>query len=555
MRREKLIERLRAAWGRASDRARDRETVSALHRLSPAPGPAALDDRTWSDLGMDDVFALLDRTSNPIGQQALYSHLRNPDTDSVRLGRLDAAADRLGRDASLRERIQVLLGQLDDPDAGELSALFFRPLLSRPAGALLFPLLSIFAVLSLAAALLWPIMWLSFGAICLANMMIQVLYRPRVASVIRPLRVLHRLLRTARELGELAEAAPELPQLAELGRYAAALKGLNRATRWLVFEGDRTNEMIAILYGYANVFFLLDVTAFVFSVESVAARQAELRGLHRALGALDVALAVASFRKELGDGWCRPELTARLRDVTLDAVRHPLVAHAVSNSVELDGPGLLVTGSNMSGKTTFSRSVALNAVLAQTIFTCTAARYRAPMLAVRSSIGREDNLLDGRSYYLAEVERIGELIAGRDGGPQQLFVLDELFRGTNTTERVGAACAVLECLGSGDHLVLASTHDLELVELLQGRFGCFHFREFVTDGTLRFDYRLTPGPSSTRNAIALLEVMGYPVEVVARAHAAAAAMAARSEPPPGEAADRLAGAETARVSSGELSGT
>jgi DNA mismatch repair ATPase MutS len=134
---------------------------------------------------------------------------------------------------------------------------------------------------------------------------------------------------------------------------------------------------------------------------------------------------------------------------------------------------------------------------------------------VRTSIGRADSILEGTSYYRAEVEAMGELLARRGAEPA-LVLIDELFRGTNSVERVAAAKAVLEALDRGDDLIIVATHDVELLAMLPG-YASFHFREEVRDGALHFDYRLHDGPSSTRNALAILELAGYPAEVVAEA--------------------------------------
>jgi DNA mismatch repair ATPase MutS len=200
----------------------------------------------------------------------------------------------------------------------------------------------------------------------------------------------------------------------------------------------------------------------------------------------------------------------------------------VANSIATDR-SLLITGSNMSGKSTFLRTVGVNALLAQTLGTALAAAYRAPRFTIMTSIGRSDSLLEGKSYYLAEVERVRALITRGQSAERCLFIIDELFRGTNTTERIAASFAVLEKIDRVDgrprHVTLVATHDLELSTLLAPLYLSHHFREIIESGELRFDYQLKPGVSSTRNAIALLELMGFPADVVARAREVAATTA------------------------------
>jgi DNA mismatch repair ATPase MutS len=177
-----------------------------------------------------------------------------------------------------------------------------------------------------------------------------------------------------------------------------------------------------------------------------------------------------------------------------------------------------VTGSNMSGKSTFLRTVGVNAVLAQTIHTCLATEYTAPMFQVRSCIGRSDDLLSGKSYYIVEVESLIRLVQAAQGDAPHLILLDELFRGTNAVERIAAGQAVLRELVNGGgqrrHVVIAATHDGELVDLLPDLFAAVHFGDSVVDDGMVFDHQLRPGRATSRNAIALLKMNGAPERMV-----------------------------------------
>lgn len=200
-------------------------------------------------------------------------------------------------------------------------------------------------------------------------------------------------------------------------------------------------------------------------------------------------------------------------------VVHPLIEGCTTNTLTLDGTGLLLTGSNMSGKTTFIRTVMLNALLGETLCTCFAERFTAPYMRLHSSIRISDDITEGTSYYLQEVLTVKRLLEDADRPAACLFVLDELFKGTNTTERIAAGKAVLARLNRGPHIVLAATHDIELAELLRGDgYELHHFREEVADGRLVFDYCLHTGPLTTRNAIRILELYDYPPELIAEAY-------------------------------------
>lgn len=133
-------------------------------------------------------------------------------------------------------------------------------------------------------------------------------------------------------------------------------------------------------------------------------------------------------------------------------------------------------------------------------------------------------MLAGKSYYLVEVESVLDLVRASGSSAPHLFIFDEIFRGTNAIERIAAAEAVLGALiGNGKlHVVLAATHDNELVDLLSETFAVCHFEDMLMDERLTFTYHLTPGPALSRNAIALLRLNGAPESVIRQALARAA---------------------------------
>ena len=215
--------------------------------------------------------------------------------------------------------------------------------------------------------------------------------------------------------------------------------------------------------------------------------------------------------------YCKPTFGPPKR-LTVAHLKHPLLTHCVPNDLQLHGQSLLLTGSNMSGKTTFIRSVAINTLLAQTIYTCTASRFEAPFSNIYTSINLSDDLLSEKSYYLEEVITLKGFVERSRGSEPAIFVMDEIFKGTNTVERISAGKAVLSFLTKGNHLVLVSTHDIELTDLLKSQFALHHFSESVQQSQLVFDHKIKPGPLTTRNAIKILEMNHYPKEILEEAN-------------------------------------
>ena len=256
--------------------------------------------------------------------------------------------------------------------------------------------------------------------------------------------------------------------------------------------------------------FLIRLLVLARCLVRVDRERTRLRRIALCLGELDAALSVATLRAERADARI-PALTAHIPAapphlVARDLV-HPAIAHAVGNALELAGRSLLVTGSNMSGKSTFLRTVAVNAILAQSIHT-TFGTWDASVFRVHAAMRIADDTEAGTSTYAAEVAAIGGRVAAvtRADEPPALFVIDEPFRGTNPTARVPIVVAVLDYLAGRD-VVLAATHDLEVAAQVDARFLRGYFIEGDDAG---FDHKLRPGVAPSVNAVAVLARAGFP---------------------------------------------
>jgi hypothetical protein len=197
---------------------------------------------------------------------------------------------------------------------------------------------------------------------------------------------------------------------------------------------------------------------------------------------------------------------------------HPLLPPEtrVSNDVALDGPGcaLIVTGSNMAGKSTLLRALGLNVVLALAGGPVCAAALSLPIVRLRASMRADDSLQQGASYFHAELTKLRGVVEDAQAEPPVLFLLDELLRGTNARARhIGARAVLLHLLARGAMGAVA-THDVALSELEReqpGRVTNVHFTDVVENGEMRFDYRLRPGVVRTSNALRLLALAGIDV--------------------------------------------
>ncbi len=211
-----------------------------------------------------------------------------------------------------------------------------------------------------------------------------------------------------------------------------------------------------------------------------------------------------------------------------EALGHPLLPDEVRVCNDLTLPHLgevvMITGSNMSGKSTFLRTLGMNLCLAYAGAPVCAGTLQCGLLRVFTCINVSDSVTDGISYFYAEVKRLKALLQALSMASDTplLFLIDEIFRGTNNRERLIGSRSFIEALSGGHGVGLVSTHDLELVTLADSvpTIHNYHFRGTIVDGRMAFDYELRPGPCPTTNALTIMQLEGLPVPApLGRRHA------------------------------------
>ena len=242
-------------------------------------------------------------------------------------------------------------------------------------------------------------------------------------------------------------------------------------------------------------------------------------GLITSIGAIDAQISLASWRQSL-PLYCIPDLTGDRFEAT-DLI-HPLLTDPVPNSISVSKP-VLLTGSNASGKSTFLKSAALAAILAQSVNTAPAASYRNCCCRIFTSMALRDDIRSGESYFIVEIRSLKRVLdaAAMPGEVPVLCCVDEVLRGTNTIERISASAEILSSLADMPIRIFAATHDMELTELLDGKYINYHFSEMLDGEDVKFSYKLLDGPADSRNAIRLLRALGYDPGIADRAEARA----------------------------------
>ncbi len=466
--------------------------------------------------GEASLFQRLCRARSLPGQETLANWLRIP-ADLATLQARREAVEELAGELDLRERLdRVGESTVDGLDPGRLGAwsaqITDAPTAFERLGA---AALALMIVTSLAG---WVFGlssgWFFLAALAAGGFLEQHLgrrLRPLLASVEEVAGQLDNLARLTEELEEHRYRSRRLVELRERVRRdtvlaSVLLRMLRRRMEWY----DSSRNLIFAPFA----FLLLWRVQLGLAVQQwMASNQQDLAGWLGAVGEFEALLSLSSYAFENPeDVW--PEW---VEELCYDGVGlgHPLLPsdHCIRNDLRL-GDDLrlyVISGSNMSGKSTLLRTVGLNAVLALAGAPVRARQLRLSPLAVGASLRIVDSLPAGISHFYAEVKRLRELRELVDGPLPALLLLDEIFHGTNSHDRRLGASAVLRKLVDAGALALVTTHDLALAELAEGigtKARNVHFEDQVQNGRMVFDYRMRPGVAGQGNALRILQSEG-----------------------------------------------
>ncbi len=483
--------------------------------------PGQIDDITWDDLSMDQVFVRLNYTISSSGEEVLYDMLRTPDRSEQELQYFDNIVTYFMENSGQRVAFQKIMGNLGN--TGKFSLYdyleYLHTLGDRSSTR------DIIANLLYLPALLLMYFHLPMGVAAIMGLMVYNIYtymevKRQIEPYITSLAYITRLLIAAQETVGLKLQVCER----ENEKLLQGKKALNKSQRgsfWVFSKAGNTTggSPLDILLDYVRMAFHVDLIFFNRMLREIGIHEEEIDQIITNLGYLESAVSIAMYRGSLeaeGASWCRPCLRGDV--LSAEQLYHPLIDNPVKNSITA-GRGVLLTGSNASGKSTFLKTVALGALMAQTLNMVPADAYSAPRFRIYSSMSLRDDLESGESYYIVEIKSLKRILDAmkEDSDCPVLCFVDEVLRGTNTVERIAAATQILLSLTGENILCFAATHDIELTELLSGQYDNYHFEEEIRDGDILFNYTLREGRAGSRNAIRLLEIMGYDQSIIRRA--------------------------------------
>ncbi|MFO0838229.1 MAG: hypothetical protein U1D55_06845 [Phycisphaerae bacterium] len=469
------------------------------------------------------IFGLLNRTYTSIGALRLRDSLEHPYADAGAIERRQESVRWLAGNTETRLNLMAATAGLrhEERFLNRLIAALRGAATDGPSSAIV-----AIRVWSIASALLCVVFlsrvadptWLvPLGILLAFNWGIFNAVRRQV----RP--ALERWYDTATAINAYEEVAgtaaarlPDQTELSSLRRHflgvVDVLPQLRRLTGWAESGGP--------VHAVLNLMIFYDVHVAASLRRLVAPHRTPLLTGLAAIADLEMLNSLASFAAEQPQ-YCWPEPNPGGLLEIEDGV-HPLLpaARAAPNSLALgDRPRVLViTGSNMSGKTTFLRMAAVNLLLAQIGAPALARRMRWTPARLVTDLQARDNLAGGESYFLAEVRQLRRMVLPPNDGLPIVGIMDEPLRGTNSHEQIAATLAVVEHLAATGHLFLVATHDQQVTGLSDGDSVVnAHFREDLNRDGLVFDYRLRAGPAQSRNALNVLAQEGYPADLVASA--------------------------------------
>ena len=505
---------IKKAWGkRAVYKGTDESFGYISHYAKGNPSESMIDDITWNDLGMDEVFKCINNTNSSVGQEYLYKMLREPVADAEKLHELDRLADEFTANEKERITIQKIFMNMGKSRKIAVTDYIGYIMDIEQGSNIVHYLAWVFLIASiLVTVLVTPVLgiWLIIASVAF-SIITYYKYKAKIENYFKCINVIVKMASASEDICEsnISFLEPECNRLKEI------LKSFSKVTKgsWMIESGNVDGSIGEVVLDYLRMITHMDIVKFNKMTKLITAKSEDAYNLVDTLGFIETSIAVASFRESL-PFYCKPEFVENTNNLSVKEVYHPLIDNPVCNSITTKG-NVLLTGSNASGKSTFLKTIAINSILAQTIGTSLSKEYIAPVYRIYSSMALRDDLANSDSYYIVEIKSLKRILdaVGKKGRTVLCFI-DEVLRGTNTVERIAASSEILKNLNTGRALCFAATHDIELTTILKDCYSNYHFQEEVTEDEVKFDYKLYAGPATTRNAIKLLNVIGYDKNII-----------------------------------------
>lgn len=514
---EKLYRKMEKEWGQVPTEEYTEEKYHSLqfyyNQLEKDVGE--IDSITWNDLDMDQIFMTINNTGSAAGEEYLFAMLHRLSFSKEELAERNRLMEHFIKNKQARQSLQEQFMRMGkEKNISVYEYIHLLHLLKREGNTAHYA--SIAAMIAAFAGIfIQPVAGVL--AIIFVGVYNAFTYYKRKSEIEKYFTVVSHLIRMMDSMKALSLLSDkEISAYTE--KIASTLKvfaGFRKGAR--IVAGKRpTGDLLEGLVDYVRMLFHIDLIKFNQMMKVFDNNEAELTKLFETAGYLDAMIAAASFRVLMRD-WCVPKLFQEDKPF-LDAeeIYHPMLDEPVKASLK-ESRSVLITGSNASGKSTFIKTLAINAILAQTINTAMAQKYHASFFQVASSMALRDDIFSKESYYIVEIKSLKRIADRLNDKIPMLCFVDEVLRGTNTLERIAASAEILSDFASRNAICFAATHDIELTHILEEQYSNYHFQEYVEDDKVLFDYKLYNGRAVSKNAIKLLKMLGYADRITNRA--------------------------------------
>jgi len=491
-----------------------------------------IDNITWNDLGLSDIYEKLNRCKTSAGEDYLHTRLENPFIcDCDEFSEFKILTDEVN--TLSKEGKAICESFLEN--IGKLNKYSFKETVSEykeaiPESNLKHILIGLFVVLFFALIFVWPgpAMVLFFCAIAYSvsdyfkNKNIISKKLVAFSYLIRMLKSIRIILKNQNSFdyynvsGEGEETDSALRnRIQQLSDIYSTFKPFMRGT-YLISEGARTNSNpFSIALDYIRMIFHVDIIKYNSMIAFLKEHINEAYLLYDIVGEFDCILSLEKAFEQFE--LCKPEILDDYNCINIIDGYHPLLENPVKNTLQTS-KNVLITGCNASGKSTFLRMTAICAIFAQSFNVTFAKEYKAPYFCILSSMSLKDDINSNESYFMSEIKSLKRIVdtgkSIKDSKCRMLCVIDEVLRGTNTVERIAASVEILKSLSTEGIMCITATHDIELTELLASEYDNYHFTEEISNDDVSFSYIINKGPATSRNAIRLLSVLGYDEQLV-----------------------------------------
>lgn len=477
------------------------ETMLLASALQPTD--SQVDGQTWHDLDLYRVFDQLNYTQSSIGAEALYQKMRlikfQPEAS------LQELEDFFDHHPDLRLKVQVVMNQLGKKNHNMARSIVANP--GKQDSKIYLSLYIFLACLPVFSLFFLPFFKIQAMMVLVASATFNIIFSSirNWSNKMRLDRVsyLVRIFASTEKLSHLAIPKQEaLKQAVKPFKKTKVISGILQSP-----TGSSDMEIILI---YLNFLFLIPQIAQVYIYQQVRTHQKEAQEAINLLGELEVAISLLRHKRDV-ELVCHPYFKKE-GGIKGKGIYHPLLTDPVANDVRFE-KNMVISGDNASGKSTYLKMVAINCILAQGLGFAYGESLELSYGHVMTSMDVSDDIEVGDSYFITESKTILRMIESLEKSGFHYFFIDELFKGTNTIERIGSGLGIVRCLSRHDCLYMISSHDIELVAASGAVNDNYHFDSRYVDGEIVFDYQIKQGAAVTKNAVNTLKSLHFPSEI------------------------------------------